>query len=193
MTAAAPRQGARHIQLNLKRMDSGQVRVSTPQARGWATVARGPDQLWHAVVAAFAQASIAGHAAWLSEPYGHDERTAADDPDEPPRRRAPQTGLREGISWARDAAARPDVADPAEWTPLPDGTWLSPGGKRYRAASVLQPVIARRAALGLPTTFEGAAACAADADRFWARVADAPAASRWHTTDHRNPAARAAS
>ena len=65
MTApAAPhRPGARHIQLNLKTLDSGQVRVSTPQARGWATVARGPDQLWHAVRAAFAQASIAGQAA----------------------------------------------------------------------------------------------------------------------------------
>lgn len=185
MTAAAPRQGARHIQLNLKRMDSGQVRVSTPQARGWATVARGPDQLWRAVAAAFTQASLAGHAAWLGD-------TSAD-PDEPARRRTRQGGLREGISWARNAAARPDVADPAEWTPLPDGAWLSPGGKRYRAASVINPVIMRRAALGLPTTFEGAAACAADADRFWSRVADAPPSSRWHTTDHRNPAARAAS
>lgn len=202
MTApTAPHAGARHIQLNLKRLDSGQVRVSTPQARGWATVARGPDQLWHALQAAFAQASLAGQAAWTGQGYGHDERTDPDDPTEPARRPHPvRTGPRSGISWARDAAARPDVADPADWLPLSDGTWLSPAGKRYRAPRIIGPVIARRAALGLPTTYETAvaravaveqaAAEAEEARRFWARIeaVEGEHASRWHTGDKRNPA-----
>ncbi|MDN5918684.1 MAG: hypothetical protein L0I76_26910, partial [Pseudonocardia sp.] len=98
-----------------------------------------------------------------------------------------RTGPREGINWSKTAAARPDVVHPAEWLPLPDGAWLSPGGKRYRAASVIGPVIARRAALGLPTTYQGAAACAAEGEVFFDRVADVIGESRWHTTDRRNP------
>ncbi|MDN5919394.1 MAG: hypothetical protein L0I76_30570, partial [Pseudonocardia sp.] len=74
---APTRPGARHIQLHLKALDSGRVRVSTPQARGWATVARGPDQLWHAIQQAFQQASIAGQAAWTGTGYGPDRLTAA--------------------------------------------------------------------------------------------------------------------
>lgn len=201
MTAAsAPhRPGARHIQLNLKTLDSGQVRVSTPQARGWATVARGPDQLWHAVRAAFAQASLAGHAAWTGTGYGPDELTAADDPTEPAPRRPPRVEPREGVSWARNAAARPDVADPAEWLPLPDGAWLSPSGRRYRSARIIGPVIARRAALGLPTTYEAAvaravqidraAAEAHEAERFWARLEAVEPESRWHRDQQRQQAA----
>lgn len=205
MNTAAPQHrpaGPRHIQLNLKRLDSGQVRVSTPQARGWATVARGPDQLWHALQAAFAQAGLAGQAAWAGQGYGHDERTDPDDPTEPaPRRQPAHTGPKHGISWSRDAAARPDVADPADWLPLPDGAWLSPAGKRYRAPRIVNPVIARRAALGLPITYEAAVARARELDesgdgepeeamRFWARMQtmEGEHVSRWHTGDKRNPA-----
>lgn len=206
MTAtAAPHHrppGPRHLQLCLKRLDSGQIRVSTPQARGWATVARGPDQLWHALQAAFAQAGLAGQAAWIGADYGHDQRTDADDPTEPaPRRQPARSGPRSGISWARDAAARPDVADPADWLPLPDGTWLSPAGKRYRAPRIVNPVIARRAALGLPITYQAAVEHAEQLDeagggdsveamRFWARVQTVVGeqVSRWHTGDKRNPA-----
>lgn len=43
--------------------------------------------------------------------------------------------------------------DPAAWSPLPGGDWLSPSGRRYRAdSSQVLKVIALRLAAGLPVT-----------------------------------------
>lgn len=182
MTTTAPRAGVlRHLQLNVKILESGAIILSTPQVREWTRLAQGPDQLWHALQLAMARARLAGHATWCEPPAPVVPAAVERNPD---------------VGWSKRAAARPDVTDTAEWTPLPDGTWLSPGGKRYRSQRILQPIIARRAALGLPTSYEAAAerfrqveAAAAEvpeARRFWERVESCDPESRWHTTDRRN-------
>lgn len=193
MTTAAPRHGTRHLQLNLKLLDNGNVQVTTPQARDYSATPRNPDQLWHAVAGAFRAASAAGEAVWRGEEA------------EGPRPTRPAVA-REGVSWSKHAAARPDLASTEEWLPLDDGSWLSPAsagfpnGRRYRNPRVINPVIARRAALGLPTTWEAqvehvrqveqAAAEVDEARRFWDRVEAADGSvSRWHTSDGRNRAA----
>jgi hypothetical protein len=55
-------------------------------------------------------------------------------------------------SYSKRSIVRPDQADPAAWTPMPDGSWRSPRGRRYTAERLIRPLIERRAALGLPTT-----------------------------------------
>ena len=163
-TATPPsRPGARHIELRVERLDGGRIRVSTPQHRGWAVVVRGPWQLWTAVGQAFTEATVAGYALWKGERPELDALTERDDPTEPPPRKVTSTDelaaraeKRHGRSYAREAITRPDVAPPECWTPNADGTWTSPGvGRRWRAdAPHVQRVIAKRAELGLATTYE---------------------------------------
>lgn len=154
----------RHLEIRVERLDgpnAGKLRVSSPQARGWAVTVRGPDQLWHAVSQAITEATIAGYARWQGARYDQDELTAHDDPTEPTR--APVLGLDEDVdaarrrvaSYASGAVSRPDVADPADWRPNPDGTWSSPrSARRWRADSkYVRRVIAKRRRLGLPTTY----------------------------------------
>lgn len=163
--SAAPNPGrfVRHLELRVERLDGvndGKLRVSSPQARGWAATVRGPDQLWHAVERAIVEATVAGYAHWKGARYDHDELTAHDDPTEPGR--APVLGLdvevdaanRRVPSYATGAVSRPDTHDPADWHPNPDGSWLSPRGKRWRGDSkYVRNVIAKRRRLGLPTSY----------------------------------------
>lgn len=202
MTAPAPAPTGvlRHLQLHVKILDSGALVVSTPQARERADTVRGPEQLWSAVHMAMARARMAGHQTW-AWPAGDDDATAGRAPGPGDRRRGRrhEPRLREGVSWSKNAAARPDVTDTAEWTPLPDGSWLSPAGKRYRSQRVVCGIVARRAALGLPICYESAVAAAFQADqaggegpsqvdRLINRVAAAATTDkRWHTNDRRNP------
>lgn len=185
----APRP-CRHLQLNLKLLDTGHVQLTTPQARTFQATPRSPDQMWSAVRDAIRAATEAGQAVWS----GGDPELA-----EGPRPTRPAVP-REGVSWSKTAAARPDVAPTEEWIPLPDGSWLCPptpahpDGRRYTSPRVLGPVIARRERLGLPTTFEAAArhadslvdSAAARTERFWERVESAGQPSRWHRSDRRN-------
>lgn len=161
--STARRPGARHVRLHLQLLDDRRIRVSTPEARGWAACVRGPEQLWQATQAAFREATIAGYAVWKGERPELDALTEADDPTEPaPRKVASADELydraqrKRATSWARDAISRPDVTSPSEdWTPNPDGTWTSKSGQVWQAsAGQVQRMLAKRRRLGLATSYE---------------------------------------
>ncbi|MEV1294465.1 hypothetical protein [Pseudonocardia sp. NPDC049635] len=157
-----PPPGVRHqprrIRLTVDALPDGRLRVSTDGARGWAAVARGPHQLATVIGRAFTEEAVAAYARWRTQRYDLDQLTERDDPTEPPRRpisyRRP-AGV-QGTSYGRGRVVRPDQSNPADWSPLPDGRWRSPGGKTYRSPKILGPLLRRRAQLGLPTTYEQA-------------------------------------
>lgn len=155
---ATPGKTARYIDLRLQRLDDGRIRVSTPQARGHAAIARGPDQLWNAVVEAFREATIAGYAMWHGVRYDLDELTDPTDPTEPTRRRPYTPRETQGdcseVSYAQGGVVRPDQAHPQDWSPNPDGSWTSPKGRVYRSPGHIGPLLIRRARMGLPTTYD---------------------------------------
>lgn len=153
---AGVRHQPRRVHLTVDALPDGQLRVSTSGARGWAVTARGPHQLATAVGQAFTEEAVAAYARWRTQRYDLDTLTERDDPTEPARRpisyRRP-AGV-QNTSYSRGRVVRPDQSNPADWTPLPDGRWRSPGGKTYRSPKILRPLIERRARLGLPTTHE---------------------------------------
>jgi hypothetical protein len=149
---------ARHLELTVQFYDDGRIRVSTPQARGHASVARGPFQLWTALVKARIEATVAGYAMWRGVRYDLDELTDPTDPTEPARKRAYTPREVQGdcseVSYARDGIVRPDQHHPQDWTPHPDGvSWISPKGKRYKAPKYINSLLIDRARMGLPTTY----------------------------------------
>lgn len=149
----------RRINIVVDSVPGGKLRVSTPQARGWAVVVRGPDQLARAVGQAFTEAAVASYAKWHAQRYDLDKLTSPDDPTEPAvtgARGGSVTGRRpvtsEQISYGRRRAVRPDQAHPGHWTPLADGAWQSPAGRRYTSERIVGPLVAARIRLGLPIT-----------------------------------------
>jgi hypothetical protein len=149
---------ARHLELTVQFFDDGRIRVSTSQARGHASVVRGPFQLWTALVKARIEATVAGYATWRGVRYDLDELTDPTDPTEPPRRR-PHTpreaaGDRSEVSFSRSSVVRPDQVHPAEWTPNADGSWTSRKGRVYRDPKYINSLVIKRARMGLPTTYD---------------------------------------
>lgn len=132
----------RAVSLTVERLPDGAMRVSSPQARGWAGVARTQDELARIVASAFTEAQVAAYAAWKGELYDLDELTDVDPGDPttalpiPPKR--------------RNRMVRSDAQHPADWKRTEDGRWRSPGGRIYREETQLvQRVIANRRALGI--------------------------------------------
>lgn len=148
---APTRHQPRTIQVTVASLPGGRLRVSTPHARGWAVVVRGPDQLARAIGSAFTETACAAYAAWRREMYDHDYLTEPDDPTEPARRQLPPPSTR-GVSYARTAAVRPDQAHPGAWTVNPDGSYTSPGGRTYRDPKFIARIERRRAKFNLPIT-----------------------------------------
>jgi len=156
----------RHLDLRVERLDgenAGKLRVSTPNARGWAVVVRGPDQLWWALQTAVNEATIAGYARWQGGEYDHDALTEQDDPTEPSSQHvlgidelSERAALRRTPSYSRHSVSRPDVADPADWRPNSDGSWRSPkSGKSWRPETrMVRRVLKKRRVLGLPMSYE---------------------------------------
>jgi hypothetical protein len=142
----------------LQRLDDGRLRVSTPQARGHAIIAKGPDQLWHAVVEAFREATIAGYAKWHGVRYDLDELTDPTDPTEPRRQRPFTAREADGnyteVSYGRGGVVRPDQHHPQDYTPNEDGSWTSPNGRRISDPRKVYSLLIRRGRMGLPTTYE---------------------------------------
>lgn len=135
--AASTRNQVRVVYLRLESLDSGQILISTAQARGWAVTARNRDDLAKAVQLAFAEAQSASYAAWKGEAYDLDVLTMVDNTH--PLTAATQT---RDFSAAR---VRKDVHNPQDWTPMPDGRWRSPRGRLYRADSdAVRRVLAKR-------------------------------------------------
>lgn len=128
------------LPVNVQRLPDGGVRITSPHLPGWACIGRGPHEIARCLDLAWTELAIAAYAATQGQPYDlahHADRTSL------PSVRAVtrQDGRR---IWRLSH-------DPADWTPLPGGDWLSPSGRRYRAgASVLQRVIDARRAAGLP-------------------------------------------
>lgn len=149
-----PPRVARRVTVTIDVLDDGKLRVSTPSARGWAAVVRGPHQTWTALRQALVETQLAGHARWRGGRYDLDALTAADDPTEPRQRplRSRPSAL-SGVGFGRGAIVRPDQAHPAEWCPNPDGSWTSPKGRTWRDPARLQSLIEKRARLGLPTCY----------------------------------------
>lgn len=150
--AQVPHQ-VRTVALRIDALPDGGMRVSTTAARGWAMVARNPEQLARVVAMAFTEAQVATYARWKgAERYDLDELTEPQpgDPMAPERPRARRKRNTTEVGWGRHQR-RPDAHDPADWARRPDGRWESPSGKTWpETHPVVQRVIARRAEFGLP-------------------------------------------
>lgn len=132
----------RAVSLVVETLPDGAVRVSSPQARGWAGIARNPHELARIVASAFTEAQVAAYAAWKGQLYDLDELTEVDPGD-------PTTALPTPARH-RDRLVRSDAQHPADWRRLEDGRWRSPGGRFYREGTQLvERVRANRAALGI--------------------------------------------
>lgn len=137
VTGAAPiRNQVRAVLLRVETLSSGQIRVSTPQARGWARTVRTRDELAMAIQQAFTEAQVASYAAWRGEAYDLDAMTEVDN-----------THPLAAATRTRDftVRARTDVHNPDDWVPMPDGRWRSPGGRLYGAdTDAVRKVLAKR-------------------------------------------------
>lgn len=138
---APVRNQIRTVHLRVEALPDGMIRVSTPLARGWAAVARNPQQLAAAITAAFTEAQVASYARWKGEAYDHDAMTEVVFGDSLAAPTRTQSFRRRN---------RADQHNPADWTPLPDGTWRSPAGRTYRPdAAIVGRVRVSRRRLGL--------------------------------------------
>jgi hypothetical protein len=132
----------RELNLRVEPLPGGGVRVSTPQARGWAAVAKSESELARAVLSAFTEVQIAAYSAWKGQVYDLDALTDVDPAD--PKTALPAPPVR------RNRTTRSDVAHPSEWARLPDGRWRSPRGRVYGPESQLvRRVVQNRRALGI--------------------------------------------
>jgi hypothetical protein len=136
-------QRVRAIALQVETLDSGRLRISSPHARGWATTAATPSQLFAAIQDAYTEVQIAAYARAQGKTYDLDQMTT----------RVPGDALADG-SPAREKVVRRTRRkshDPANWTRMDDGRWRSPTGRAYREDSrVVQDVITRRRERDLP-------------------------------------------
>lgn len=143
VTGAAPvRNQVRVVDVRLETMPEGFIRVSTPQARGWAVTVRTRDELARAIQQAFVEAQVASYAAWRGEPYDLDALTPVDN-----------THPLTAATRTRDftVRARTDVHNPDDWTPMSDGRWRSPGGRLYGPdTDAVRKVLAKRHRPHLP-------------------------------------------
>lgn len=139
--ARAGRQ-VRAVSLVVETLPDGAVRVSSPQARGWAGVARNPSELARVVASAFTEVQVAAYAAWQGQLYDLDELTDVDPGD--PTTALPTPPKR------RNRTVRSDAQHPADWQRTEDGRWRSPGGRYYRdGCQLVERVKANRRALGI--------------------------------------------
>lgn len=155
---AATRHQPREIDVRIRSLPGGRLRVSSPHARGWAVIARNETQLAQAIGTAFLENAVAAYAKWHRQRYDLDKLTSPDDPTEPRvagARGGSVTGQgrpvsSEPISYGRGAAVRPDASHPAHWTLNDDGTYTSPAGRTYRDPKFIAALEVKRAKFNLP-------------------------------------------
>jgi hypothetical protein len=140
-----PRVGRVHtIALQVEALGSGRLRLSSPHARGWAATVTTPHELALAVQQAYTEVAVASYARARGEAYDLDALTT----------RVPGDALAEGKQGRKrtQRTVRRKSHNPADWSRMEDGRWLSPAGRAYREDSrVAQDVVARRKERGLPT------------------------------------------
>lgn len=149
---APTRHQVREVSLRFESLADGRMRISSPQARGWAMVVRRPEELARAVSSAFLEAQLAAYARWRGERPELDQLTepVKGDPMAPPRSRVRRRRNTGEVGWGMNQR-RPDSHDPAAWVKLPDGRWQSPSGKAWKPDTpVVQKVVARRMQFNLP-------------------------------------------
>lgn len=147
------------VALQVERTTSGAMRVSCPDAPGWAMTVRTPHELARALDAGWREAAVAQYAERKAEPYDlalHDVAAAE----------AVKTGRLLPVDVdERERALRllpcamstvPSVStatyDPMLWRMLDDGRWVSPGGRTYgRDTQVVRRIMAKRAEAGIDT------------------------------------------
>jgi hypothetical protein len=131
----------RSVEVRIDVMPGGGMRVSTPQARGWAVVASGPRQLLDAISGAFTEAQVAAYSRWKGVPYELDELTEVDNTDPLAASIRPR--------GPRNRLERSDIHSVADWTRMSDGRWRSPGGRLFREdCETVRKVLRKRRILG---------------------------------------------
>jgi hypothetical protein len=142
------RNQVREALLRVESLPDGRLRISTPQARGWAMVVRTRDELARAIGQAFTEVQVASYAAWRGEPYDLDALTVVDNSD-------PLTASAAAVDMSAGQGRtlrRTDIHQATAWSPIGDGKWRSPGGREYREdTQAVRAVLAKRRALGLGT------------------------------------------
>jgi hypothetical protein len=141
----------RAVTVRVEQLPNGSMRLSTSSARGWAMVARTPNELSRAVREAFTEAQCAAYARWRGERYELDKLTEpiAGDAMAPPRRPVRRRTNRANTGWGRNQE-RPDQHAIQDWKSLPDGRLQSPAGLVHRRDSIMgQRVLARAARDGI--------------------------------------------
>lgn len=140
------RNQSRTALLRVESLPGGRIRVSSPQARGWAVVVRTRDELVRAVAQAFTEVQVASYARWRGEPYELDALTEVDDLDP----LAASAATVDMTGTAKRNVRRTDVHKVTDWTPVGNGKWRSPTGREYgEDTQQVRRVKAKRRALGL--------------------------------------------
>jgi hypothetical protein len=135
---AKTRHQVRTLNLRVDDIPGVGLRISMATARGWAGVARTPQELARVVQQAFTEAQVAAYAKWRGVGYDLSQVTDAvpGDPLAPPRPRRPARRNRREEGWGA-GQRRPDVHLPTEWEEQADGRWRSPAGRMYRPDSAM--------------------------------------------------------
>jgi hypothetical protein len=139
-----PGQRVRVIPLQVETLESGGLRISSPLARGWASVARNPTELARSIAAAYTEVACSSYARWKGAPYDLDAMTTHVPGD--PLADTPQRRVRTG----RTTRVKQYAVE--AWTKFDNGQWRSPSGRMYREDTMaVQNVIKKRKEKGLPT------------------------------------------
>lgn len=142
MTLPPPAPVVRTISLTVEAMADGRIRISTPQARGWAHAGKTAHELMRGLQEAFQEVGRASVARASGQRYDLDTMTMHVRGDTLAGR--PQSRPRAAPKQHRGAYY------PEEWTKMEDGRWRSPTGRAYRADSTqVQHVIKKRIERGL--------------------------------------------
>lgn len=148
----------------IERTTSGRFSVTSPDAPGWMASVADRLALLRAVDEGFRHAAMAAYARERGQPDElvlHD-RAAAEAamagqvlPFDPDERASALASLACGAPQPAVLSTRQspsDVHNPLAWTPLADGRWLAPSGKKWGADTrAVQAVKAKRAAMGVDT------------------------------------------
>lgn len=137
------------LTLQVRRLDDGSLRFSTPTCPGWAFVAQRPSQIGEAIARAYTEAAVAAYARLRGVLYDLAEHEDEVPPAALPagsRHPAEPEPPREDEVAKRRRTKHPRTHPPEEWVELDSGYWRSPGGGRYRPDSTV--VASVRARLG---------------------------------------------
>lgn len=133
------------ISLMVEQLPDGRMRLSSPQARGWAWAASTPRQLAEGLHHAFREVQVASYAHGKGEAYDLDaltEHRPGDALAGAPQRRPRRLGGNASYNpadWQKTATASGEVR------------WRSPSGRLYRSDSQhAERLVAKRVELNLP-------------------------------------------